>query len=331
MRAIFCSGWGKPESLTIGTAQTPRPGTGEVLIAARAWGVNFADLVLIGGHYHVKPPFPFIPGMEVAGEVVATGPGAGAFQPGDRVAAYVEHGGYAERVVAKVAATMHLPLGMGFEAGAAFSVAYSTAYVALRHRARLQAGETLLVLGAAGGVGLAAVEVGRQLGATVIAAAGDEDKLRVAAEHGAHDLVNYRSSDLRECVLELTNGRGVDAVFDPLGGDAFDAALRCLAFGGRLVVIGFASGRIPSASAGRLLVKGCAVVGSSLTFTLQHRPDVLAAAYDELTQWYAEGAIRPRVSQVLPFERVAEALRLIADRKSTGKIVLIESRTSLHL
>ena len=329
MRAIFCKEWGKPELLTVRTAEVPRFGGDQVLIAPRAWGVNFADLVLIGGHYHLKPPFPFIPGMEVAGEVVAAGPGATTFRPGDRVAAYVESGGYAERVVANVAATMRLPLGMPFEVGAAFSVAYATAHVALRHRARIQAGETLLVLGAAGAVGLAAVEVGRQLGATVIAAAGNDEKLRVAGEHGAHKLINYRSSDLRECVLELTHGRGVDVAFDPVGGDAFDATLRCLAFEGRLVVIGFASGRISSAGAGRLLVKGCAVLGSSLTFTLQHRSDVLAAAYDELTQWYAEGALRPRVSQVFPFERVAEALRLLADRKSTGKVVLSEPRPSL--
>lgn len=323
MRAILCLQWGSPELLRVGNAVRPRPGNGEVLIEPRAWGVNFADLVLISGNYHLKPPFPFIPGMEVAGEIVSVGHSVGALKVGDRVAAYVDTGGYAERVVASAAATIPLPSGMGFEAGAAFSVTYGTAYVALHHRAHLRAGETLLVLGAAGGVGLAAVELGRHIGAIVIAAASEDAKLKVAGEHGAHALINYKSSDLREQVLNLTKGQGVDVVFDPVGGDAFDTALRCLAFEGRIVVIGFASGRIPLASAGRLLIKGGAVIGSSLTFTLRHRPDVIASAYADLTRWYSAGVIRPSVSRVLPFEHAADALRLVADRKSTGKIVLV--------
>jgi NADPH2:quinone reductase len=322
MRAILCNAWGDPESLELGEAPEPRLANDGVLIAPAAWGVNFADLVLIRGLYHVKPPFPFIPGMEVAGEVMAVGSGEVRFKPGDHVAAYVETGGYAERVAAKAAATMLLPAGMTFETGAAFTVTYGTAYVALRHRARLRAGETLLVLGAAGGVGLAAVELGQHLGATVIAAASQDAKLSVAREHGAHHLINYQSVDLRDRVLALTNGRGVDAVFDPVGGDAFDAALRCVAFEGRVIVIGFAGGRIPTASAGRILIKGCSVIGSNWTFTLERRPDVVAAGYEEMSSWYAAGALRPRVSRLLPFDRAAEALRLLADRKAIGKIVL---------
>ena len=321
MKAILCDGWGGPETLRIGDAPEPKASNGELVLAPKAWGVNFADLVLLSGNYYLKPDFPFIPGMEFAGEVVAVGPHCGSFRIGDRVASYVESGGYAERVVAQASASMRLPAGMPFDVAASFPATYGTAVVALRHRAQLRRGETLLVLGAAGGVGLAAVEVGKQLGARVIAAASNERKLAVAAAHGADHLVDYQADDLVARVRELT-GEGVDVVFDPVGGDRFDDAMRCIAFGGRMVVIGFASGRIPSASAGRILIKGCSVVGSSWTAIWQRKPAIVRRAFNDLARWYTSGALRPEIDQHLPFERAADALRLLAERKVAGKIVL---------
>lgn len=325
MRAVLCDRWGGPDVLRIGEAPEPAPGPDDVLIAPVAWGVNFADLVLMGGTYHLKPPLPFIPGMEIAGEILTVGHSVTRFQPGDRVAAYVESKGFADRVVASSSATMPLPPTMKFVEAAGFAVTYGTAYIALVHRAQLQPGETLLVLGAAGGVGLAAVEIGRHLGATVIAAASTDDKLIVCQQHGAHHLINYQDEDLVARVRSVTPQRGVDVVFDPVGGDAFDSALRCVAFEGRMIVIGFASGRIPNPSAGRILIKNCSVLGSSWTFTLAHRPDVIRKAFDELSNWYDKGVLQPHISHLFKFERVSEALHLIADRKVTGKVILTDA------
>lgn len=322
MKAILCEAWGGPETLRIGEAPEPHAGAGELVIAPRAWGVNYADLVLLGGNYYLKPEFPFVPGMELAGEVVAVGPRCGSFRVGDRVASYVESGGYAERVAAKASATMRLPGAMPFDTAAGFPATYGTPLIALRHRAQLRRGETLLVLGAAGGVGLAAVEVGKQLGARVIAAASNERKLAVAAAHGADHLVDYVGGDLVEQVRELTGGAGADVIFDPVGGDAFDNAMRCIAFGGRLVVIGFASGRIPSTSAGRILIKGCSVLGSSWTAIWKSQPAVVRRAFNDLARWYAAGALRPEIDRHMRFEEAADALRLLAERKVAGKIVL---------
>lgn len=327
MRAILCDAWGGPETLRIGEAPEPRANSGELVIASRAWGVNHADLVLLSGNYYLSPEFPFIPGMELAGEVVAVGPRCGSFRIGDRVASYVEQGGYAELVAAKASATMRLPVAMPFDVAAGFPATYGTALIALRHRAQLRRGETLLVLGAAGGVGLAAVEVGKQLGATVIAAASNKEKLAVAAAHGADHLVNYRSDDLIAGVRELTGGEGADVVFDPVGGDAFDNAMRCIAFGGRLVVIGFTSGRIPSASAGRILIKGCSVLGSSWTAIWQRKPATVRQAFNDLTRWYSAGALRPEINRRMPFEQAANALRLLAERNVAGKVVLTADGT----
>src|SRR5690606_35414095 len=221
---ILCDAWGGPETLRIGEMPEPTAGAGELVVAPQAWGVNFAELVLLAGNYYLKPSFPFVPGMELAGEVVAVGPRCGSFRVGDRVASYVESGGYAERVVAKASATMRVPSAMPLDVAAAFPATYGTALIALRHRAQLARGETLLVLGAAGGVGLAAVEVGKQLGARVIAAASSEHKLAVAWAHGADHLVDYQAGDIVEQVRGLTGGEGADVVFDPVGGDAFDNA-----------------------------------------------------------------------------------------------------------
>ncbi len=322
MKAILCGAWGGPETLRIGEMPEPQANSGELVVAPKAWGVNHADLVLLSGNYYLKPEIPFVPGMELAGEIVAVGPRSGSFRVGDRVASYVESGGYAERVVAQASATMRVPASMPFDVAAGFPATYGTALIALRHRARLRRGETLLVLGAAGGVGLAAAEVGKQLGATVIAAASSAEKLAVAANHGADHLVDYQADDLVARVRELTGGEGADVVFDPVGGDAFDNAMRCIAFGGRLVVIGFTSGRIPSASAGRILIKGCAVLGSSWTAIWQRQPAVVRRAFNDLARWHTAGALRPEIDRRMPFAQAADALRLLAERKVAGKIVL---------
>ncbi|SLN71132.1 NADPH:quinone oxidoreductase family protein [Oceanibacterium hippocampi] len=325
MKAIVCDRWGGPEVLRLAELPSPQAGPDEIVVAPRAWGVNFADLVLIGGTYHARPPFPFAPGMEVAGEVIRVGSGgASAFRIGDRVAAYAEWGGFAQEVVVKAGAAMKLPEEMSDTEGAVFPTTFGTAYIALVYRAGLRAGETLLVTGAGGGVGLAAVQIGRKLGATVIAAAGSSEKLALAKANGAEYLIDYNEENLSDRVKDMTGGRGVDVVFDPVGADAFDACLRCVAFEGRVVIIGFAGGRIPSASAGRILIKSCSVMGSSWTFSLLNRPERIAETLDMLTRWYRDGAVRPHVSAVMLFEQAGEALSLVANRSVKGKIVLTE-------
>lgn len=299
-------------------------GPRSLLVAPEAWGVNFADLVLISGNYYLKPPLPFVPGMEIAGTILAVGREVSSFVPGDRVAAYVEAGGYAERVIATEDASMKVPPAMSTPVAAAFPATYGTAHVALRHRARLGRGETLLVLGAAGGVGAAAVEIGRLLGARVIAAASTEEKLHAASDLGAHHLVNYSSDDLFERVMEITSGVGVNIVYDPVGGEQFDRAFRCLAFEGRMIVIGFTSAKIPSISAGRVLIKPRTVIGSSWTATLKNRPQIIRHAYIELAHWYEKGRLRLREPTIMPFTRAAEALQRLADRTAVGKIVLCD-------
>ncbi len=322
MRAVLCREWGPPESLVVAETPSPTPGPGEVRIAVAACGVNFADTLIITGQYQEKPAFPFSPGMEIAGTVVACGDGVEAVAPGDKVAAVLDYGGFAEEAVARADDVFRLPEGMDFDAAAGFPVVYGTAYGALSWRANLQAGETLLVLGAAGGAGLAAVEVGKAMGATVIAAAGGAKKLALARGHGADHAVDYRAEDLRARVKEITRGRGCDVIFDPVGGDAFDTALRCIAWEGRIVVIGFASGRVPQVPANILLVKNCAALGFYWGSYRRRDPARHRAAFDTLFDWYGEGRLKPHVSHRFPVANAAEALKTLASRKSTGKVVL---------
>ncbi len=322
MRAVLCTGWGAPESLIVGEAPAPRAGRGEVRIAVEACGVNFADTLLIAGTYQCKPAFPFSPGLEVAGVAAECGAGVTTCAPGDRVIAVLDFGGYAGQVAAPAADVFRVPDAMDFAHAAGFAVVYGSAYAGLRWRAALAPGETLLVLGAGGGVGLAAVEVGKAMGARVIAAAGGPDKLALAGGRGADHLVDYRAEDLRARVKEITGGRGADVIFDPVGGDAFDTALRCVAWEGRIVVVGFASGRIPRAPANLLLVKNCAVMGVYTGAYRRREPARYRAALDELFAWWGEGRLRPHVSRRFPLERAAEALRVLMDRAATGKVVL---------
>jgi NADPH2:quinone reductase len=292
-----------------------------VLIDVRATAVNYADALLVAGRYQTKPPLPFSPGLETAGVVAACGDGVTRFSPGDRVMAVLAYGGLAERAIAPAAETFTIPAGMSFDEAGAFPIAYISSHVAIRWQGRLEPGETLLVLGAAGGVGLTAVEIGKAMGARVIAGASTAEKLAVARERGADALVNYATDNLTERVMALTDGKGADVCFDPIGGDLFDAALSALGWGGRILLVGFVGG-VQQIPANRLLVKHRAALGSSLRYFRWHAPDKLQRSVDELLRWYAEGRLRPLVSHRLPLERTIEAIRLLTDRKAHGKIVI---------
>jgi NADPH2:quinone reductase len=322
MRAVICKAFGEPETLIVEEVPDLAPGDGEIRIAVAAAGVNFADILMVGGGYQESPDFPFTPGLEVAGTVLDRGAGVTGFAPGDRVMAGCAQGGFAEQAIVPAGDAYRLPDGMGFDLAGGFPVAYGTAYGALAWRARLQPGETLLVLGAAGGVGLTAVEVGKAMGATVIAAAGGPRRCALAQDHGADHVIDYAAEDLRERVREITGKAGCNVIFDPVGGDIFDTALRCLAWEGRLIVIGFASGRIPKAPANILLVKNCGVLGFYWGAYRRREPMRFRAAFDELLAWYGDGRLKPHVSMTLPLERAGEALCLLRDRRSTGKVVL---------
>ena len=322
MRAVLCHAWGEVEGLRLGDAPPPIPAEGEVVLAVRAAGINYADALMVAGRYQTKPPLPFSPGLEAAGIVAACGDGVTRFRPGDRVMAILAHGGLAELAVAPEAETFAIPDRMSFEEAGAFPIAYISSHVALRWQARLEPGETLLVLGAAGGVGLTAVEIGKAMGARVIAAASTAEKLAVAQEHGADELVNYATEKLTDRVMALTDGKGADVCFDPVGGELFDAALSSLGWGGRILLIGFVAG-VPQIPANRLLVKHRAALGSSLRYFRWHAPDKLVRSVEELVQWYGEGKLRPLVTHRLPLERSVEAIRLLTDRKAHGKVVVV--------
>jgi len=319
---MLCRAWGEVEDLRLGEAPAPVPADGEVVIAVRATGINYADALMVAGKYQTKPALPFSPGLEAAGIVAACGAGATRFKPGDRVMAILAHGGLAQLAVAPETETFAIPDRMSFEEAGAFPVAYVSSHVALRWQARLEPGETLLVLGAAGGVGLTAVEIGKAMGARVIAAASTPEKLAVARERGADEVINYATEKLTDRVMALTDGKGADVCFDPVGGELFDAALSSLGWGGRILLIGFVAG-VPQIPANRLLVKHRAALGSSLRYFRWHAPDKLRRSVEELMAWYGEGKLRPLVTHRLPLERSVEAIRLLTDRKAHGKVVVV--------
>jgi NADPH:quinone reductase len=322
MRAVVCRAWGEVEELKIEEVPPPSPAEGEVLIDVKATAVNYADALLVAGKYQTRPERPFSPGLETAGVVAACGAGVTRFAPGDRVMAILAYGGLAELAIAPEAETFAIPAGMSFDEAGAFPIAYISSHVAIRWQGRLEAGETLLVLGAAGGVGLTAVEIGKAMGARVIAGASTAEKLAVARERGADEVVNYATENLTERMMALTGGQGADVCFDPIGGDLFDAALSALGWGGRILLVGFVGG-VQQIPANRLLVKHRAALGSSLRYFRWHAPDKLRRSVDELMRWYGEGRLRPLVSHRLPLERTVEAIRLLTDRKAHGKIVVV--------
>ena len=322
MKAVLCKEFGGPETLVVEDIPSPVPGEGEVRLRIHACGVNFGDTLIIQGTYQVKPDLPFSPGMECAGEIAEVGAGVSGYKVGDRVLAMTGHGGFAQEVVVAAKLLIPLPDSMSFKHAAAFPVAYGTSHVGLDYRAQLKEGETLLVLGAAGGVGLTAVEIGKAMGATVIAAASSAEKLEVCKQYGADHLINYSEEDIRERMKEITGGKGADVIYDPVGGDAFDAAMRSIAWEGRLVVIGFASGRVPEAKANIVLVKNISVVGFYWGSYNIKKPEVVMESMRTLLQWYESGKIKPHVSHEIPMEKAGEALEMMIQRKSTGKVVL---------
>jgi NADPH:quinone reductase len=325
MRAVLCNEWGGPERLLLKDMPSPAIRDGAVRIAVHAAGVNFADLLLISGQYQEKPAFPFTPGMEVAGVVTEVGAGVKDIKVGDRVMALIGTGAYTEEVIAPADRVYRIPDAMDFPSAAGFPVAYGTSHGAFDWRARLQPGEWVLVLGAAGGVGLTAVEIAKAMGAKVIAAAGSPDKLALAQQHGADHLLDYSREDIRERVKAITGGRGVDVVYDPVGGDAFDASLRSIAWGGRILIIGFAGGRIPQIPANILLVKNIDVIGFYWGSYQSRKPELLRQGYAQLFRWFEEGKLKPHVSQTFDLAHAAGALDSLRQRKSTGKVVLTTS------
>ena len=322
MKAVLCKAFGPPESLVVEDITSPTPGPGEVVISVKAASVNFPDVLIIENKYQVKPPLPFSPGSELAGVVKAVGDGVAAFKPGDRVMAITGYGAFAEEVKTEARRLLAIPPGMDFATAAAFGLTYATSEHALVDRGALKAGETLLVLGAAGGVGLAAIEIGKILGARVIACASTDDKLAVCRAHGADDTINYVTDDLRERIKALTSGTGPDVVYDPVGGPYTEPALRSIAWRGRLLVVGFAAGDIPKIPLNLTLLKGCSIVGVFWGEFTRREPERFAEAMQRLDRWYADGKLKPHVSETFPLERAADALTLMANRQVKGKVVL---------
>ncbi|MCY4106458.1 MAG: NADPH:quinone oxidoreductase family protein [Chloroflexi bacterium] len=322
MRALLCREFGLPAQLSVTSRPLPEPAAGEVLIQVRACGVNFPDVLMVAGQYQVRPALPFIPGLELAGEIAAVGKGVSSERIGERVCAVVECGAMAEWATAPAERCFAIPAALAFETAAGFALVYGTSHMALVHRARLQAGESLLVLGAAGGVGLAAVELGVWLGARVIAAASSAEKLALARAYGAEAGIQYSEEDLRERVFQLTEGRGADVIFDPVGGDLFDQAVRCLAWEGRHLVVGFASGRIPSLPANRALLKNMALVGVYWGAYLEREPTFIQGSLSTLFQLAATGQLRPHISRAYPLAEAGAALTELAERRALGKLIL---------
>jgi NADPH2:quinone reductase len=322
MKAIMCRAHGDLSVLTLEEIADPVAGPGQALVRIRACGINFADSIMTAGKYQNQPELPFTPGSEIAGDILALGPGVEGFSVGDRVMGLPGRGGYAELAAVNADRLTRLPDGLSYEQAASFAVTYGTSHVALLHRARLQAGETLLVHGAAGGVGLTAVEIGRIVGARIIATAGGPEKLAIARGAGAHETIDYLSEDIRERVKELTGGRGADVVYDPIGGDVFDASLRCVAFEGRILVIGFAGGRVSQIPANHVMVKNVDIIGVNRPSYDTLAPEVSRRSQEQLLGWLAEGKLSPLVSRTFPLERAVEALDSVVTRKSTGMVVI---------
>ncbi len=322
MKAVVCKQYGPPESLVVEELPSPRPGRGEAVVSVRAASLNFPDVLIIQNKYQFKPPLPFSPGSELAGVVKELGEGVSGLRPGDRVMAFTTYGAFAEEVKVEAARLVPIPAGMEFTSAAAFLLTYGTSDHALRDRGALQAGETLLVLGAAGGVGLAAIEIGKALGARVIACASSEDKLAVCRSHGADATIDYAKEDLRERVKALTDARGPDVVYDAVGGPYTEPAFRSIAWRGRLLVVGFAAGEIPKLPLNLALLKGASVVGVFWGDFARREPKRFADSLHQLARWYGEGKLRPHVSQTFPLEKAAEALKLMAARQVKGKVVL---------
>jgi len=322
MKALLCKAWGGPETLVLEDLPSPRPAPGEVVIDVKAAGVNFPDVLIIQNKYQVKPPLPFAPGAELAGVVKEVGAGVSAFAPGDRVIAMPAWGAFAEECAVRADRVIRMPAGLDFATAAAFTLTYGTSWHALQDRGRLQAGETLLVLGAAGGVGLAALEIGKALGARVIAAASSAGKLAVCRAHGADETIDYATEDLRARLKAIVGEKGVDVVYDPVGGAYAEAAIRSTGWRGRYLIVGFAAGEIPRIPLNLMLLKGSSLVGVYWGEWTRREPAAAAAAMAELLGWLAEGKLKPLLSGRYPLARAGEALLALAGRQVAGKLVV---------
>jgi len=322
MKAVLCKQHGGPATLVVEEVAPPQPQAGEVVVAVHAAAVNFPDTLIIENKYQFKPTLPFSPGGEVAGTVKSVGPDVREFAPGDRVIAVCGWGGFADEVAVRATRVVHLQDGVPMDAAASLVLTYGTSHYALQERAQLRAGETLLVLGAAGGTGLSAVEIGKLMGARVIAAASSEAKLALCREYGADAVIDYSQEGWRERLKAMTGGRGVDVVYDPVGGAYTEPALRSMAWGGRLLVIGFTTGDIPRPALNLPLLKGCSIVGVFYGGFAEHEPQRHRALLAELMQWLAQGRIKPAITSRRPIEEATEALKDVAARRALGKIVL---------
>ena len=322
MKAVLCKAFGPADTMVVEDVSSPEIKKNEVLLDVHAAGINFPDTLIIEGKYQFKPPFPFSPGGEAAGVISAVGENVSHLNVGDRVMALTGWGSCAEQIAVPAYNILPMPDAMDFTTAAAFSMTYGTAMHALKQRGALQAGETLLVLGASGGVGLAAIEIGKAMGARVIAAASSAEKLEVARQAGADELINYQDEDVRERLKTLTKGQGVDVIIDPVGGDLFETVFRSIAWNGRMLVIGFASGTIPSLPANLPLLKGAAVIGVFWGSFAQRQPQDNVANFQQLFAWFAEGKLKPLVSQTFALEDTAQAINTLAARKAVGKLVI---------
>lgn len=323
MKALICEAYGPIDTLVVKDIPSPLPGPKQLLIEVRAAAVNFPDALMVQGLYQVKPPLPFTPGAEIAGVVKAVGAEVKHFKAGDRVIALTSTGGFAEECLAEAHRVMPLPAGMDFEAGAALVLTYCTSLHALKDCGHLKPNETLVVLGAAGGVGISAIEIGKAMGARVIAAASADDKLELCKKVGADETVNYSTENLKDRINELTGGRGADVVYDPVGGPYTEPAVRALAWRGRLLIIGFAAGEIPKIPLNLALLKERSLIGVYWGDSTKHDPAGHLANLQQLNDWFAAGVIRPVVSESFPLAAAKEAIAKIANRQVKGKIVVL--------
>ena len=323
MKAVLCKAYGPPESLVVAEVEPLKPGRGQVVVSVKACGVNFPDTLIIRGLYQFKPPLPFSPGAEVAGIGKEVGAVVEGVKPGDRVMAFGAFGGFAEELLSDAGGVIPMPAAMDFDTAASFVMTYGTDIHALKDRAHLRPGETLLVLGAAGGIGLAAVEIGKVMGARVIAAASSDEKLAVCRQHGADAIINYSTEDLKERIAALTERQGVDVIVDPVGGAYSEAALRGMAWNGRFLVVGFTAGDIPRIPLNLALLKGCSIVGVFWGSFAARDPKHNHENLRELLGWFEAGNLKPRISARYPLEHAADALNDILQRKVIGKVVLV--------
>ncbi len=323
MKALLCREYGPIDRLRVEEVPSPRPGPNEVVVEVKASSLNFPDALLVQGLYQVKPPLPFSPGMELAGIVTGVGAGVRNLAPGDRVIASPGRGGFAQECLVSADRVTPLPAGMDFETGSAFLLTYCTSLHALQDCGHLEPGETLVVLGAAGGVGSSAIEVAKAMGARVIAAASSEEKLAFCKKLGADETIDYQGADLRQRILDLTSGKGADVVYDPVGGAHTEAALRATAWRGRLLVIGFASGVIPQVKLNHVLLKERSLVGVYWGDWVQRNPDAQRRNVEKLAAWFAQGRVRPAVSERVSLAEAPAAMTRLLQRKVTGKVVVV--------